>query len=160
MYFSPFYYDGDQVNYINAYNNMHGSSLFEGFLIYQSSITTLEPIHFFLTWIFTNLNIDKILIMSIINSLLSLLLARILQKLNTNSIIIYFILFTNFYLLVLYFSAERLKFSFIFLSLALLNFENKKKLILFLLLSIFTHLQNIIIIFAILFATYFNNYYT
>jgi hypothetical protein len=160
MYFSPFYYDGDQVNYINSYNNMHDSSLFEGFLIYQGSITTLEPIHFFITWIFTNLNIDKIFIMSIINTFLSILFVRILQKIHTNTIIIYFLLFTNFYLFVLYFSAERLKFSFIFLTLAILNLENKKKLILYLLLAIFTHLQNIIIIFAILFATYFNNYYS
>jgi hypothetical protein len=139
---------------------MHDSSLFEAFLIYQSSITTIEPIHFFITWIFTNLNIDKIIIMSIINTFLSILFVKILQKIHTNTIIIYFLLFTNFYLLVLYFSAERLKFSFIFLSLAILNLENKKKLILYLLLAIFTHLQNIIIIFAILFATYFNNYYS
>jgi hypothetical protein len=160
MYLSPYYYDGDQLGYTNAYNDMKGSNFFEGFLVYQSNITTIEPVHFFITWIFSNLYIEKFFLMSLINCFLSILIVKILQKLNINSVIIFLLLFTNFYVYVLYFSAERLKFSFIFLSLAVLNYENKKKLILYLILAIFTHLQNIILVSAIIFATFVNNFYS
>jgi len=156
---TPLYYEGDQIGYTNAYNDMRGSNLLDGFFIYQNNITTIEPIHFGLTWLFTNLGFDKIITMTLFNCFLSLLIVKILQKFNTNNFIILLILLSNFYLYVLYFSAERLKFSFIFLSLAILNFKNRKILILFLLLAIFTHLQNIIIIVALFFAFLINNIY-
>ena len=151
---TPLYYEGDQIGYTNAYNDMRGTNITDGFFIYQNNITTIEPIHFGLTWFFANIGFDKNIIMSLANCLLSLLVVKIFQKFKTNNFIIIAIVLSNFYLYVLYFSAERLKFSFIFLSLAVINFKNRKLLILFLLLSIFTHLQNIIIISALLFAIF------
>lgn len=156
---TPLYYEGDQIGYTNAYNDMRGTTITDGFFIYQNNITTIEPIHFGLTWFFTNIGFDKNIIMTLSNCLLCLMVVKIFQKVKTNNFIIIAIVLSNYYLYVLYFSAERLKFSFIFLSLAVINFKNRKLLILFLLLSIFTHLQNIIIIAAILFAIFINNIY-
>lgn len=158
LYISPLYIDGDQVGYTNAYNNMRGSSISEGLFIYQSNITTIEPIHFLLTWCLTNLYLGKYMVMSFINALLALLIAKLLQKINTNNFIIFFLLLTNFYVYVLFFSAERLKFSFVFLALATLNYDKRLKFLIFLSLAVLTHLQNVILVFAVLLGYGISNF--
>jgi hypothetical protein len=55
------------------------------------------------------------------------------------------LVFTNFYVFVLYFAAERLKFAFIFLLLSLVYSARKKISTLFALAAVFTHVQQMLI---------------
>lgn len=145
---SSFYVDGDQIYYSEAYNSLKGLNILEGFLVYRSHIVTDEPIHFILTWFFSNLGIDKNIIMSLVNAMLTFTLTRILLRWKVNIIIIIALLTTNFYLFVLFFSAERLKFSILFILLSVFFFDKKKSSIFFALLSVITHTQTGLIIFA------------
>ena len=50
--FSPYYTEGDQIPYNNAYLSVKGENIIDAFLHYQFNISSQEPIHFFIDWIF------------------------------------------------------------------------------------------------------------
>jgi hypothetical protein len=87
--------------------------------------------------------------MGLSNSLLAVLFTRYLYKKNFSLILIFFILFTNYYLLTMFFTLERTKFAFILFFIALLN---KRKIVF--LISIFTHSIMLFPIFAYLTSKY------
>jgi hypothetical protein len=145
---SNYYVDGDQIYYSEAYDSLKGYNMFEGLLIYRSKILSDEPIHFILIWIFSNLGIDKNIIMSLVNAVLTFILIRILLRWNVVNFIIITLLTTNFYLYVLFFSAERLKFSILFILLSVFFIDKKKTSIFFALLSVITHTQTALIFVA------------
>jgi hypothetical protein len=118
-YIAQFYTSGDQLQYHGAFKEMKGLELIEAFGAYHIYLTSDEPIYFLISWLFSNLDFSKNIVMSIANALLANILFRALKKLNTSIYIIVFIICTNYYLFGLYFAAERLKFAFIFLFLNL-----------------------------------------
>lgn len=152
LFFSPFYFEGDQVPYNNAYDGIKGVNVLQGYLQYHLYITSDEPIHFLILWIFSNLGIPKDVVMAFANAILANVLTRLFFKWRVSIGIIVFIIFTNFYLLVLYFSAERLKFAFIFFFIAVLLSLRVKKTYLFIVLSILTHVQMLILVLSRFFA--------
>jgi hypothetical protein len=151
-FFSSYYVEGDQFQYKIAYDVVKDLGIVDAFIAYQFRINSTEPIHFFIVWIFSNLNIDKNLIMALSNAVLANIISRILIKRNVSLAIIFIIVTTNFYLYVLYFAAERLKFSFLFFFLAILFINKKKKSITLMLLSVVTHVQILVLIFSFIFS--------
>lgn len=142
------YYDGDQIYYTEAFNLVKGLNLTEAFVVYRSKITSEEPIHFIIIWLFSNLGVEKNLLMSVLNALLVYTLVRILLKWKVLNWVIFAIIISNFYILVLFFSAERLKISILFLFISVLLYEQRIKSVFFAFLAVLTHSQTILIILA------------
>lgn len=145
IFFGILYVNGDQIAYNIAYERMFGQSLVQAYQLYFASVSSLELVHFLLIWVFSNLGIPKLLLMSTLNVVLALLVFRNLARTRLNIWFSASLVFINYYILVLFFSAERLKVAFIFFMFGL-NLIGKKKLqILAFLTSIISHFQMIII---------------
>src|SRR5690606_32456046 len=98
-----------------------------------------------------NLYLTKDVFISIANSILAILLVLLIFrycKIGWERYALLALIFTNYYVMVLFFSAERLKFAFIFLIAALLTTQAKK--LVFFGLAMLTHVQS-----ALLIAPYF-----
>ena len=91
--------------------------------------------------------------MSFSNSLLAISIGYLMIILDVSYLIIIITIFSNFYILVLYFAAERLKFGFLFLTISLIYNKNIFKNIVYIILAIASHTQIIIFVFAKVFST-------
>jgi uncharacterized membrane protein YidH (DUF202 family) len=114
---AQFYTGGDQVGYMKAYQAVRGLDPVWGFHIYRQFISTAEFGHYLIIYTASNLLIEKNLVFSLLNGVLALLTARAFRALNVNYCVSLSFIFLNYYIYVLYFAAERLKLSFIFLLL-------------------------------------------
>jgi hypothetical protein len=153
LYISPFYFNGDQYNYIKIYKDLMSFNLVDGYFYYLVSLGTAEFSHFFITWIFSNLNIDKVIFNIITNSLLAYAVISLMQKWKVSLFIIVSIVIFNFYFFVLYFAAERLKFGIFFLVLFVLKNENYKDNTKYIYLSIVSHAQMLLIYGSFIFSS-------
>ena len=149
LYVGQFATEGDQVTYRAIYEEIGKLSFNEATLFYFRSINSNEIVHFFFSFIFSSNGINKDLFIAISNGVLAYVSAAVLLQFNASKIIVFAIVLTSFYFNVLYFSAERLKFGFIFLMLSIL-FKDRK--VLFSLTSIFSHAQMTINYLAFLFS--------
>lgn len=156
---SKFYTQGDQFIYNSSYESIKGLNFVDAFLNYQFYINSVEPIHFFITWVFSNIYLPKDLVMSISNVFLGIILIKILYRWNVHLFVISILISTNFYLYVLYFAAERLKFAFIFLFFSYYYFGHTIKKYFYLFISVLSHVQ-IIIFPLILFFTNARNFFS
>ena len=59
LYVAPFHRNGDQAHYLAAYEEMRGLNLNDGLMVYQSYLFTEEPIHFLISWFFSNVGMSK-----------------------------------------------------------------------------------------------------
>ncbi len=143
-YFSQYYTEYDGKIYSDLYESMIGLDLFEAYLNYQVKVSSFEPIHFLIVWASSNIGFSKLFLMSFSNSILAICLSLLFIKWRVNYFLIFLFVAFNFYILVLYFAAERLKFAFIFFIMFLLFSESRKKKYLFLLISIASHVQMLI----------------
>ena len=138
----PQYTAGDQSFYRPFYDSVSEFGLLDGFLFYRASLGASEPIYFIVSKVCSGL-IDKDLLMSLLNGVLVYLLVIWIEK-NKISRLVIPLLALNFYLLVLLFSAERLKFAMLLLMLAV-NSKGLKKSI-FAAFSFLSHTQAIFLI--------------
>lgn len=150
IFFAPLHFAGDQGPYTGVYAAIYNISLVDAYYTYGSFIGSKEPTHFLLIWVASQLGIDKNLLMALVNGLLAYVLMRLFNRLGVSFIVASLICFTNFYLIVLYFSSERLKFGVIIFIISLLLNKNIKKFYLISSLAIFSHIQLIIIYAALL----------
>ncbi|MEF1308608.1 hypothetical protein QTO01_00670 [Vibrio mytili] len=109
----------------------------------KSNIGASEPLYGFIVWVVSNLGIERDYFLALINGFFAVGLAYLGYKLNFKWYYILFLLL-NYYIMVLMFSAERLKFGFLFLTLGLCA-ENKNIKNCFFLFSLLCHFQIIII---------------
>lgn len=144
-----YYLLGDQIHYIKTYEALADLSLKEGYDYYNGALSSKELIHFLLSWLLSDY-INKNLFISIANILLAYFTVKLLTKWKVSFVIIFFIVVLNFYFIVLYTGAERLKFGILFLVISFYYFNNKKIFILFSVLAILAHTQTIIIYGSIL----------
>lgn len=155
MGMGQFYTEGDQMHYIAAYEAIADSDLLNGFLIYKSYITTQEPGHFFVSWIFSSvIGFNKLFAMSLSNGLLAFLLIKLVKKIGGAPSVAYLFVLSNYYFFVMYLTAERLKFSFIFLLAAMLVIERPKAPYLLFVFSVLSHMQMLILLVAREFERY------
>ena len=133
------YVGSDQKYYREVYNQLRKYGLIKGYLYYSISLDSFEIIHYLVDWVFCRI-LPKDIVMSVFNSLLGVCLYKILRKWGADRINALFVTLTNYYILVLYFAAERLKFGFLLVAIGLLedNLKIRDSLFLF---SIFAHVQ-------------------
>jgi hypothetical protein len=148
---AKYYIAGDQVYYRLAYEGMTNLNLRDAYLFYYSQISSLELGHFLLTWIMSGIKIDKDVFMAGINGLLVFYLMKLFEQWKVNLFVAVITCITNYYLFGLYFSAERLKFGFLFFIIAAYYASSNKKSILFSGMSIVSHSQM-----ALLYAALFS----
>lgn len=135
------YINGDQEHYIRVYSNISDYDFLDGFLYYRLSLSSSEFGHYTLIWLFSRF-LDKIFFVSFFNSLLALFSFLVMRSLGAHSFICIVIILSNYYFYVLYFSAERLKFAFLFMLMAVYFYSRSRRTsYLMLFLSILTHAQ-------------------
>lgn len=146
LYIFPYYTDGDQYHYIKFYEGIGEYGFKEAYSFYGSATGAQEPIYFFLVFLMHSV-VEKEVLFSILNAVFVYFLTKLLLRERLYPFII-FCLFFNFYFLVLFFSAERLKLAVLFAVLGL-YYEKKKYGTLFFIISLITHLQSIILIISL-----------
>ena len=142
----PFYVDGDQRHYREFYENISNLGLLEAFDYYTNTLGTKEPGYFILIYLCEPF-VSKDVLMSVLNGVLSFLLARFFVRQKT-SLIVIFLLLCNYYLFVLFFAAERLKLA---LLLYFLAYESTKGRGGFIFVAVMSHVQTLLLIFIRIF---------
>lgn len=140
VYVLPFYIWGDQIFYRMFYEDCFIWN--EGQKdCYTSTLGTSEPGYFYLVKFFHTF-LDKDYFVAIANATIAFLLVKLIfkyyRKVWHRHIFIILVLL-NYYILILFFSAERLKFAALLILIATL-IQGRSK-ILFILASLFTHIQ-------------------
>jgi hypothetical protein len=116
-FLSPFYFDGDQKFYRNLYLGLWDSvDIAAAFDFYKSTVGASEPAYLLLTAVFS-LFFEKDFIYSIVNGLLMAVSSYLILKRGA-VVFIPLLLVVNFYLMTLFFSAERLKVAILVFELA------------------------------------------
>lgn len=157
LLFAPFYFAGDQVFYGLTYESMRGLDLRGAYSVYPEYMSSKELVHFFVIFLASGLGIGKNLVMAAVNSLLAYFLMKLFKQWRVSLLIASLICITNFYILVLYFAAERLKFGVLFFIMSALYLRHKKTSLAISFLAVISHIQLIIPYAALLFSKFFSN---
>tara|TARA_A100001035_G_C27703023_1_gene463447 strand:+ start:69 stop:1019 length:951 start_codon:yes stop_codon:yes gene_type:complete len=142
-FFQSKYIGGDQAAYWIFYDYVSDEPLNKVSYFGYYWLGAIEPIHLYVMWIGSRLNIDKNLYVTIYNLLFVFGLFLFLQK-NKVKVLPQILIYGNFYVSVLLFAAERLKFAYILIfysqlvPIGLSNF--------LLLISPLAHLQSTLIL--------------
>jgi len=142
MVILPYYQGGDQVYYRELYGLLKDLNIEDGYKIYFLKVGATEPLSFLFLWTGSNLDIEKDILISFFNTILAYVIINLLIEWKVSLFIISLIILTNYYFIVMYTGAERLKFAFIFLILSIYNTQNLKKYLLFAILS---HFQTLLV---------------
>lgn len=134
-----FYTEADQAAYHSAYNILPGMGWETGQLAYESAVSSAERVHYIVSLLGSTLEIDKDLLMSVCNGILAAYSMKLFLACGADIRIAAAIVATNFYVFVLYFSAERLKFGFLFLVLAFLSTGKPVRMFVFSFMSVWSH---------------------
>lgn len=138
------YTEGDQFHYRAVYDAVSSLSFIEGYLHYNVSLSSYEYVHYSLIWVFSRF-LEKDVFIALTNSVLVYLLLINLAKLRVFYLISVVLVLSNFYLFVLYFAAERLKFGVIFFLLSFYYIERVKLFYPLALISVSSHAQFLIL---------------
>lgn len=138
LFLLHFYTKGDQVHYTAFYNGVHNFNFFTGFLYYNRALGASEPIYYIIIYVFGAF-LKKNFLIALVNAILAYNVSLLLTRLQVNKLLILSLLL-NFYMIVLFTGAERLKFSLAILSFYFLASGSVKQNSL-LFLSVFTHFQ-------------------
>ena len=139
-----FYENGDQFFYTKVYNEISNYDIIDGFAFYSLSLSSFEIVHFIVIFLASRY-FEKIIFFAFINTLLAYLIINLFDYYKVHFLVTSTFILTNFYIYVLFFAAERLKFGFIFLILASLLNSYKKLRSLTVIISTVAHFQMLII---------------
>lgn len=144
------YTGGDQVYYNNLYDGLKSLGFIESLSFAKITVGSTEPLAIWLLWVGSTLGFDKLAYITFWNTALFLLLYFLVKEYNLGWPFL-MLISTNYYVLVLITSAERLKFSFLLILISLLLVEkNKNKLAsVFFLASPAAHFQSLFFVGAI-----------
>ena len=143
-----FYVEGDQSHYIKLYDALASATIFEVPWVAVKYVLAYEWVTFYILWLPAVLGVPKIIFISLSNVFLVFLLLKYLKSYNIK-LILKILLIHSFYVLVLMTSAERLKFSYIFILLSVVSNSQTRRYF-FALLACVTHFQTIILYAAFL----------
>jgi len=155
---APYYLNGDQAHYNLVYKELAELSLRQGYLFYNVSLSSFEYIHFILSWVASRF-IDKDVFIAISNSFLAYSILINFEKKRVFILLSVFIVISNFYIFVLYFAAERLKFAMIFFMLSFYYIERTKLFVCLGFISVNSHAQ-FFILYASVFAIFLKSKFT
>jgi len=142
-YILELYQYGDQVHYRRFYSEISEVNFFEAFAMAYFYLASIEPLTIFILWTGSSLDIPKDIYISFFNGILAISLIKLCEKYKVKWYVI-LLLLSNFYLLVLFTGAERLKFAYLILIISLRS--NKKYINNLIYLSPFAHLQSTVLI--------------
>ena len=142
---SSLYNGGDQIYYDIFYNNIHYFSFAKSIVFYKITLSSSEYVYFLLVWVFSYIGISHIVFISFFNALLAYVMLKLFHRWNVHILVSTVFILTNFYIYVLFFSAERLKFGVLFFVISMLFIDNSKKFFFYFALSIMSHIQLIIL---------------
>jgi len=152
-----FYYtEGDQLAYTKFYEALYGAKVEDVVYYSQIYVSGAEPLSAFIFWIGSNLNIEINTYISLLNVVFIVSFFLLLRK-NDVKVPMIGLLLTNYYVVVLLTSAQRLKIAYIFTIIAML-FLGKIRLFFFA-CTPFAHLQSLILLGSVLlsrFEEFFN----
>ena len=140
---SPYYVSGDQIHYRLVYEALPSLGILDGYRFYNKSLTSFEVVLFVIAWLSSRV-VEKDIVMAMANGCLAYFALLLLKKWRVYFLIGLVVVLTNYYFLVFYFSAERLKFGIIFLLLSLIYIDRAKFLYLSSILAVFSHVQFIL----------------
>lgn len=149
---APYYVGGDQRTYIAVYEKLSNLAFQEGFELYTRTLTSQEYVHYSVIWLTSGFGIEKNLVMAVSNAFLAYFSMRLLEKWKVSIFVAITIVLTNYYMLVLYFAAERLKFGFLFLVVSMLYIRKNNRFFMLAGLSIFAHAQMLMLYASMLFT--------
>ncbi len=152
LFIGSYYIDGDQKSYRRVYAELPTLDVGEGYLFFAQNLSSTEPGYYIIAWIFSRI-LEKDIFIAFSNAILAFLCMKLFLKWRSSVYIASLIILTNFYFYVLYFAAERLKFSFIFLVLAFI-YINRKQFYLFSAFALITHVQTFIMYMFLLFNSF------
>lgn len=141
LYISPYYVEGDQFKYANAYKGLTDYGLLEGYDFYVNEIGGTEFFYYFIIWIASNCGFEKYIVMAVANAILAISAMKLFAGWKVAMPVSALILLSNFYFMVLYFAAERLKFAVLFFVISLLYIGSKKRFYLSAAMAIASHFQ-------------------
>jgi len=156
IYISPYYIYGDQTPYRHVYEMLPNLNIYEGFIYYKKYLTSSELAYYFIVWTFSRV-MEKDILMALVNGIFAFLSMQLFIKRGSSLYISAALVLSNYYLYVLYFSAERLKFSILFFVIALL-YIGKRKFYLYSFLSVMSHAQLFIMYGALIFKKFFDEF--
>jgi len=139
------YTGGDQLNYRAFYDEVRGVRADAVPIVQAMTTGSAEPLYGYLMWLTSSAGFDKDVVVSLMNSVLALVLHLFLRR-HRAGVLPSLLIFTNFYLITLFTSLERLKLAYIFLTLAMLVTGWKRAVILF--ISMTAHFQSFLMIAA------------
>jgi len=144
MVVGALYTEGDQYIYGKVYDAIGTLTLAEAFVFYTQSLSSIEIVHFIFIWSLSSY-FPKVLLFSIVNTIFAGLVVRVFDLIKVNFLVTCVFLLSNFYIYVLFFAAERLKFGFLLLVLSLCIQSGKilKNSLLF--ISMSAHFQMILV---------------
>ncbi len=147
---NPYYTGGDQVHYRAVYEKLPELGIIEGFTFYSSALSSVEFVHFLLSWLASRI-VEKDLFIALANAALAYATILIFIKWRVSQWITALFLFSNFYWLALYFSAERLKFGVLFMLFSMIYIGRGKAFYLLTFIALISHIQLVLIYASLLF---------
>ena len=145
MLVGSLYSEGDQRNYGIVYDGIGALPLVDAFVFYTRSLTSIEVVHFIFIWSLSSY-FPKVLLFSMLNTIFAGLIVRVFDLIKVNFLVTCVFLLSNFYIYVLFFAAERLKFGFFLLVLGLSIQSGKMLKNSLFLLSLSAHFQMILVL--------------
>lgn len=141
---------GDFEVYKFLYNVAELNDVDFGYHEYISKINSMEVGHYIVIWLFSNIGVDWLYYTLISNVVFLVLLVNALSRFGYKWQYLLPLSVVNIYTDVLYFSAERLRLSLIFLLIAVILRSKIGVSMLFLLFGIITHVQLVLIIIPVI----------
>jgi len=143
---------GDQTHYRYVFEVVSQLNIFEAYIQYRSRLYTDELGHFVVIWIASHF-LEKDLFMALSNAVLAFFSVKLFLSWGARPIVAMFLVVFGYYYLAVYVSAERLKFGALFFVIGMYYFNAQnigffRKSNLCFIISIVTHLQFLIILFA------------
>lgn len=143
------YTGGDQQYYRELYDALIGTPVDQVAVVQLLKTSSAEPIYGYTMWGAANWGLEKDIVIAFFNGLLAMLIHLFLRRHNAGALAS-LLIFTNFYLVVLFTSAERLKFAYIFMTLAALLTGWRAVMVLF--AGMGAHFQTAIVIASLISA--------
>lgn len=138
-----YYTKSDLYTYAVFYKTVSTFDLYSGYDYFRAAIGSMEPIYYIIVY-FASQIIEKDYFFSTINAFIGFIYFLILAKTRVH-FLVFLSLLANYYMLVIYFPAERLKFAFLFFGLSILISKPPK--LFFWVLSILSHTQAIYLLY-------------
>tara|TARA_Y100000766_G_scaffold285516_1_gene309685 strand:- start:7188 stop:8132 length:945 start_codon:yes stop_codon:yes gene_type:complete len=143
LFISQYYISGDQYVYIDFYEASRGLSLAETYILQITALGSGDIGYSLVIWLFSDI-LEKNFLMSAANAFLAFILFKLLRK---NNYPIWFAVgvLLSFYIFVLFFAAERLKFAAIIVVVAFFYKSFFKRSLIILFASLF-HAQALFVL--------------